>query len=497
MMLSVLILSLPIPLSALYITTWWTLSKGKPSARLWALTASIATVLQGIPILVMSIRDWNLINGKLSEGFILLNALPFLIGIPGIIAFAPRNAAESLAEPEPVRVQGDGTSRGMDRFALVLQVAVILVSGELWFRWSRLHFHRRAGGSGGLLLLAAELVVIVVLHELGHIVAGLFCGMKLTGLILGPLHFQQSNGKWIFRFDSKLGGVAGGVRMIPATPRRNRTGKIIQIAAGPIASLLSGFLFLYWAASIPEGQSALLWSFCSWTGILSLSVFLLNLIPLRSQAFNSDGAKIYQALTRSVLDDYFWILSFSHSVAVTPNRPGDYDLEALRRVIDSEVGRPQRVVFRLMESECLLERGLVDQSAEAVAKAQAAYEELAETLTAGTICAFVFGHAILRNDAATARARSERLEGSYGLDAEDHWFCAAALACAEGREGEAKELLDKLEQFQLNRRPCGSREFNLLLVKAMRAKLSTHEAAPPAQREGLPAPAQLVERLAC
>jgi len=34
-----------------------------------ALMASIATVLQGIPIFVMSIRDWDLIQGKASTGF--------------------------------------------------------------------------------------------------------------------------------------------------------------------------------------------------------------------------------------------------------------------------------------------------------------------------------------------------------------------------------------------------------------------------------------------
>jgi len=35
MFLSVLILLLPVPLSALYVTAWWTLRSGKPSGRSW------------------------------------------------------------------------------------------------------------------------------------------------------------------------------------------------------------------------------------------------------------------------------------------------------------------------------------------------------------------------------------------------------------------------------------------------------------------------------
>ena len=260
--------------------------------------------------------------------------------------------------------------------------------------------------------------------------------------------------------------------------------------------MLSGLAFIYWAATIPSDQSGLLWGFCSWTGIFSLNIFVLNLIPLRSQAFYSDGAKIYQALTHSVLDDYYWILSFNNSIGVTPNRPRDYDLEVLRRVLDSEVGRPQRVVFRLMESECLLERDLLEESAGAVRKAQADYEEQAETLTAGTICTFVFGHAILCADPGTARTWTERLEGSHGLDPEDRWFCSAALACAEGLRSEAEGLLGKLEQFQIDRAPCGSRELNLLLVRHMRAKLSDFVEAPRIVRENVAAPSELVQQLA-
>lgn len=497
MFLSVLILLLPVPLSALYVTTWWTLRSGKPSGRSWALMASIATVLQGIPIFVMSIRDWDLIQGKASTGFLILDALPFLVGIPGIVAFAPRNATQSLVKPEPERVQGDGTSRNMDRFALMVQVAVIVLGGELWWRWARLHFHHRMGKTGGPLLWIAEFATVVFIHELGHIVAGYFCGMMLTGVIAGPLHFTQSNGKWNVKFERHLlGAVAAGVRMIPCSPNRNRGGKIFQIAAGPLASLLSGLVFLYWAATIPSSQPGILWDFCSWTGILSLNIFILNIIPLRSQAFYSDGAKIYQALTHSVLDDYYWILSFNNSIGVTANRPRDYDLDALRRVLDSEVGRPLRVVFGLMESECLLERGLVEESADAVRKAQAAYEEQTETLTAGSICSFVFGHAILCADPGTARTWTERLEGSHGLDPEDRWFCSAALACAEGRKDEAEGLLDKLDQFQIDRAPCGSRELNLLLVQHMRAKLLDRVEAPRIARENVAAPSELVQQLA-
>ncbi len=495
LVLSLLLMCAPLPLAAIYSTAWWTLHQGKPSGRLWALAASIITVLQGIPMAALMFRDWGRIHGVLSEGLLILIGLPLLVGVPGIIAYVPRNAAESLARQEPERIKGDGTSHKMDRFAILLQVAVILLGGQLGWHWARSHFDHRIAGTGGWFLWFAELAVIVVVHELGHIFAGLFCGMDLSGVLLGPLHFYQSNGKWNFRFErGLLGGAAGGVGMIPCTPNRDRIGRIWFIAGGPIASLLSGIVFLCLATTMPVGQFASLWDFYAWTGILSLSAFVLNVIPVRSQALYSDGAKIYQILTRSVRDDYYWILSFSRSIAVTPNRPRDYDLAALRRALDSEVGRPQRVVFRLMESECLLERGLVEESAEAVAKAQAAYGQQSEELTAGSICAFVFGHAILRSDPATARIWAERLEKGHGFDPDDRWLCTAAIAVAEGRKQEAEPELERFERCHRDRRPCGSREFNLFLAGFLRGRLAGCVDGPLDIRTPIPGPAELVQQ---
>jgi hypothetical protein len=490
--LSVLVITLPLPLAALYCTTWWILQARKTSARIWALAASVVTILQGIPILVLTLRDWDLINGKLSPGFLILNTFPFLIGIPGIVAFARNSPAEPVPAPEPPRVKDDGTSRRMDRFALIVQVAVILISGQLAWYWTLRHRHGARYVGNGIAGTIAELAVIVALHELGHIVGGLLGGMKLAGILLGPLNLFQTGGKWQFRFLRGLStGATAGVRMIPTQPTYNRASRTLFVAGGPAASLLSGIGFLCWAAAIPNEQSARLWSFCAWTGILSLGILLLNLLPTRSQAFYSDGAKLLQILQRSVLEDYYWVLSLASSVAVTSIRPRDYDLEALRRVVESEVGRPQRVVLHLMESECLFERGLIGESAEAVGKAQAAYEEQAETLTAGTICAFVFGHAMLRSDAAAAHGWFEHLDEGQGLDPEDRLFCSAVLASAEGHTDEAPALLDQFEQNQSNRPPCGSREFNLHMACFAREILSERKTALPAAREAVSAAAEL------
>jgi len=490
--LGMLIRCAPFPLLALYSTAWWTLRKGKPSARAWALAASIITALQGIPFLLLTIRYWSQIHGILGSGLMVLIGASLLVGIPGIIVFAPRNAALHQAVKQPERVKGDGTSRNMDRFAILLQVAVILVGGQLGWHWTSSRYDHRIPRTSGWLLLLAEIAAIVILHELGHIVAGLFSGMKLCGVLLGPLHFYQLNGKWKLRFELHfLRGAAGGVGMIPRTPYRDRKGRIWFIAGGPIASLLSGIVFLCLATTIPVGQSPALWDFYAWTGILSLSAFVLNVIPVRSLAFYSDGAKIFQVLTRSVLDDYNWVLTFSNSLAVTPNRPRNYDLEALRRVLDSPVGQPQRAVFCLMESECLLDRGLFTQSAESVARAQAAYEQKPEKLTAGTISSFVYGHGILRDDAATARIWAERLTDEFGFDPEDGWLCSAAIACAEGSRDEAENLLNRFDGFQNAKRTCGLRDFNLYLSHVIREKLAGGFYSPGSVLPSVAAPAEL------
>ncbi|MGA2653529.1 MAG: M50 family metallopeptidase [Terracidiphilus sp.] len=488
LVLALLVATLPIPLTALYATAWWTIRQAKRSARSWALAASIVTVLQGIAFVIPFFAYQGQMSVILSEGFIFLLIPPLVVGIPGVIAFAPRGSALTAAAPVPERVQGDGTSRGWDRVALALQVIVFVVAGEVWWRWSQIHQFYSADWIGGSVLWLAELGVVIFIHEAGHIVAGIAGGMKLSGLMLGPFYVYQFDGRWRFHLLRGIAiGAAAGVRMIPSSPERDRIGNLIQIASGPCANLFTGLCFLYCAATIPVGSSNALWGFCSWTGILSLGVFVLNVIPLRSNAFYSDGARIYQILARSVLDDYHWILSFSSSIAVTPNRPRDYDLDALRRVLASDIGRAHRVVFHLMESECLLERGLVEASAQAVANAQASYNHEAEVMTAGSICALVFGHAVLRGDAHAAQAWAEGIANAKGFSEDDRWFCDAALACGDGLEDSMHPVLERFEKFQLQRRLSGSREFNLFLASYMRKNVSRQGQARVATAEVAPA----------
>lgn len=111
--------------------------------------------------------------------------------------------------------------------------------------------------------------------------------------------------------------------------------------------------------------------------------------------------------------------------------------------------------------------------------AQAAYDQQPEVLTAGSICAFVFGHAILRDDAATARIWAGRLEDSHGFAPDDRWLCSAVVTCAKGFKDEAESLLDQFERFHIERHACGSREFNLYLSQLIRERLVCGTNSPP------------------
>jgi Peptidase family M50 len=134
----------------------------------------------------------------------------------------------------------------------------------------------------------------IALHELGHLIAGIFQGFRLELYVVGFFGLKRVEDKIKVYFNTNaqyFGGVAAtSPKKILSDSELIRKYKIILIS-GPLFSLIFGIipLFgLYYSNSMLKPFLALL-------GITSLGVFFVTTIPSRSGIFFTDR-KRYQRL---------------------------------------------------------------------------------------------------------------------------------------------------------------------------------------------------------
>ncbi|WP_037321227.1 M50 family metallopeptidase [Salegentibacter sp. Hel_I_6] len=143
------------------------------------------------------------------------------------------------------------------------------------------------------LLLIIPLVVIGI-HELGHLITGVYLGFRLELFILGPLGIKRDEDKIKIYFNKNIAHYGGITSTIPRkdSPENNRKFALILLA-GPITSLfLSIFLgALYYTLEFQFSKFLLIGS------LTSLGIFLVTTIPNKTGMFFTDR-KRYQRLTK-------------------------------------------------------------------------------------------------------------------------------------------------------------------------------------------------------
>ncbi len=436
---------------------WWTVKKGKKFARGWAIAASVEIILLA---LLLFIASRAMIHRTYQ--FEIVNGFLLALGITGILAFARRDAmADGPIDPvKPPRIKGDGTSGILDGMIWLLGVVGYIAALNLWHRWGNAQQLPRA--YGGLAQLLVILLIITVLHELGHAIIGLAIGMKLRAFIIGPFQWRIRDGRWSFQFLlARAFSMGGATGLVPTDPRQSIASHICMIAAGPAVNLWTGLLALY-LALMAKGQSyEPYWGFFAYFATLSLLVFVSNLLPMRSEAHYSDGARIYQLLSGGPWADLQRVLSVATSTTVTPLRPRDYDIDAIQRTELSFTEGHHALVLRLLASDYFMDHGMMRQAADATGEAERIFHASVFNLPAELCMAFVFRSAFLRHDAADARQWWERMEAKKPTHlGVDYWLAKSALAWIEGSKEEAQEAWAKGDALAQKLPAAGDYEFD-------------------------------------
>jgi Zn-dependent protease len=470
-----LIFLLPLVLGVLYGMAWWTVKNGKPSGRKWAIAASVAMILQGIPQIVITFLAWHQLSGLALEGFLALDATMLGIAVPALIVFAPRNSmaqAASQAANLP-RIAGDGTSRILDTVAWLVQIAGYIYGMSLWNRWGHAQDLPWIHGVMFWAQFVIAILFTILVHELGHAGVGRALGMRVRSLVVGPFHWRVRQGRWKFEFvATRILSAQGGAGVVPSSPAQNRWDEICMIAAGPMVNLFTGVLAMC-AALAAKGQPwEQYWRFLALIATISFITFAGNLIPFRPEGAYSDGARIYQLLRGGPLVDLQRAFNLASSTQVSSVRPRDYDIQALQRAAAAFAKGHHALMLRLIASEYFLDKGDFPPACEALADAEAVYHQSASDMSAEPLTVFIFGNALLRRDAANARQWWERMEAKKTTEiGVNYWLARGALQWIEGHPKEAREALEKGEALAQKSRPTGSDEFDTCRLGLLRDAL--------------------------
>jgi Peptidase family M50 len=459
-------------LAAVFGRAWWTVWKGKPSARGWGLAASLINVLVSLlPIIFSSRSTWDGFVAELTHFGLLL-----AVAVGGVVAFARRyEPPDSTAKtPQNLRIPGDGTSDLLNKMLPFLIFAVGFGAYYWWLGWIRA---KGAPISQGFwhrnVMVVLVLLIITTLHELGHTAAGLTLGMKLRAFMVGPFQWRIRDGKWEFQFKPKeilSGGGATGV--VPATADFGRWRYLCMVAAGPLATLLTG-IFALWIAFAGVGHSHLqAGGVLALLGAWSLVLCGVNLLPFRTGGNYSDGAKIYQLLSDGPWGDFHRVVAVVGSSLVTPLRPRDYDIQAILRAAHTITQGTQGLLLRLFAHSYFLDTGKILEAAEALREAESIYQQSASDIPVELHMDFIFGNAYVRRDAAAARDWWTRMEAKNSARFNwDYWRAAGSLHWIEGNLKESNEAWEKSNALAQQLPKAGAYEFDRYCCSLLRKAL--------------------------
>ncbi len=491
--LSKCIFVLPLIQGYLFAMAWWTTRRGKASARAWALAASLLVTLQGIPLLVFALYTARVFPlERLPESIVILDALMTALGILGIVAFAQRDSTAVPTAPiRQPRIAGDGTSAVMDLFAWILAIAGYFLLEGLWMRWWQSRDLPLAHGATFWIFFLLAFLVNTVTHELGHAAVGVALGMKLRAFIVGPLQLRVLDGRWKLQFvPSKLFSAGGAAALVPSDPDEPQWRQISMIAGGPVASLLTGLIaaaLVLTAEGTPYEHD---WQFFALLSIFGLVSFVVNLLPVRPDALYSDGARIYQLLSGGPWADLWRAFSIAGATTVTPLRPRDYDIAAIRRASVVFRQGQHAMVLRLFATSYFLDRGEWDQARASFAEAESMYPDVASHVSADLLTAFVFDTAFLRRDPAAARQWWQRMEAKKPTHLGfDYWLAKSALLWAENRPDEAHDAWAKANDLAQKLPSAGTYQFDRYRCSELKRVLDASAASFRESKEGSAPPA--------
>lgn len=138
-----------------------------------------------------------------------------------------------------------------------------------------------------ILYMYVSFMVHIILHEAGHLVAGLLTGYEFVSFRIGSIVWiKEENGK-LTRKKMKIQGTGGQCLMCPPNVEVEKCPYKWYHLSGGIANLILGTIGIVLAIVLPHNFIVFL--LCEEFGVIGLALGLTNLIPCKNGGIQNDG----------------------------------------------------------------------------------------------------------------------------------------------------------------------------------------------------------------
>lgn len=282
---------------------------------------------------------------------------------------------------------------------------------------------------------------VLLVHELGHLVAGLAQGNRFMLFAAGPLLVRREEGVVRVRFN-RTAGLWGGVAA--TQPRVSAGGTLREnlfrvVLWGPLASLL---LTLAAAAAMPVSSGAFR-LFLAMTAVCSVGIFLATTVPPRTGHFYTDGARL-RMLRAGGDDAERWCTVAALAAMAMEGLPGSaWDAALLARAEQLADASLDGIMLHLVLYEHALDVDDAPRAHRHMAAVRAARAGLAPALQSYLALESAFWAAVGERDAARARAEFDSATASPFESKVARMRAEGAVLLAEGNAPAGQARLDE------------------------------------------------------
>ena len=355
---------------------------------------------------------------------------------------APTPSPLLTTPPQPIPPSGTAAGRGV-RWLLFVGVFFVLgvLAGKTLFRVG-IELPRTLSPLSLLLFLVVGLWFVTLWHELGHALAARLVNWQLLAIAVGPVALRRTpNGPRLER--NPLSRAWGGfVYAIPRDDRHLRRRRAVVVAGGPTASLLLGLL-AFAALRLTTGHG--LWpTLTLQTGLMSLAIALLTLVPYRSRGLTSDGGQLLQLLRGGPRVEQRMAAHLILTALVGGVRPRDLDDSLMARAL-AATDPAEAIGAHYLAYWRDLDRGDVAGAAahlDAVLAQRAVATPAAQASFAAEAAYLIARYDAAMNAAATAEAWLQLARPPFGTMDSNYRRAEAAVHLAHGRAAPARAAAD-------------------------------------------------------
>jgi hypothetical protein len=213
---------------------------------------------------------------------------------------------------------------------------------------------------GGMFVFFIALMLLIwletIVHEVGHVVAGWLVGFRFVMITVSRLKLRATDRGLRVSLIDQTDIRSGSALMVPTTLHNLRARWLVMTVGGMAGNLLLGCVFFVWMMCDYSGM----WGLLPFATGLSFVLGLINLLPLKVNGYNSDGAYLNILLRGGARAGRFCYLTMITGASRMGQRPSQWDRTWIEGILQPSDGTMDEALANHIAFYWAMDVGQVD-----------------------------------------------------------------------------------------------------------------------------------------